>query len=53
MKCDKCGYEGPKTTFKYLYRARLESVQAMRECPKCLAYVVSDELAEEKPAKAK
>jgi hypothetical protein len=53
MKCDKCGYEGPKTSFKYLYRARLESSQAMRECPKCLAYVVSDELDEGKPAKAK
>ena len=50
MKCDKCGHEGPRDGFRYLYRVRLESSTAMRECPKCLAYVVSDELAKEEPA---
>ena len=52
MKCEKCGHEGARSEFRYLYRVRLESSQAMRECPKCLAYVVSDELAEQEPAQS-
>jgi len=43
MKCEKCGHEGPKKSFRYLYRIRYESTEAMRECPQCFAYNVSDE----------
>jgi len=43
VKCIHCGYEGPKTSFRYLYNVRLEETTANRECPKCFGWVMSDE----------
>ncbi|GAB6273488.1 MAG: hypothetical protein STSR0004_03510 [Peptococcaceae bacterium] len=52
MKCEHCGYEGVKSTFRYLYNTTLDAETAYRECPKCFGWVVSDELEEEKKEKA-
>ena len=43
MTCIHCGYEGPKTSFRYLYNVRLEESAANRECPKCFGWVMVDE----------
>ena len=37
VKCDKCGHEGPKETFSYLYNIRLDDGMSWHECPKCHA----------------
>jgi hypothetical protein len=47
MKCDVCGYEGFKATFRYLYNTTLDSQTAYRECPKCYKWVLTDEMKEE------
>ncbi len=52
MKCEHCGHEGVKISFRYLYNTTLDAETAYRECPKCFGWVVCDELAEEKKEKA-
>ena len=43
MKCMHCDYDGPASSFRYLYNVRLEEGTANRECPKCFGWVVVDE----------
>jgi len=52
MKCENCGYEGLKSTFRYLYNTTLDSQTAYRECPKCYKWLLNDELKEEQKEKA-
>ena len=52
MKCESCGYDGFKASFKYLYTARLDSGTAYRECPKCFKWILTEELKEEQLEKA-
>jgi hypothetical protein len=52
MKCEKCGYDGPKATYRYLYNVSPASHMAFRECPKCYHVEYRDELAEEKAERA-
>ena len=35
LKCEHCGYEGPRETFTYLYNIRLDDGVSWFECPKC------------------
>ncbi len=52
MRCDKCGFEGHKSEFRYLYNTTLDAETAYRECPKCYNWVVCNELEEERREKA-
>jgi len=52
MKCEHCGYEGKKSTFRYLYNTTLDAETANRECPKCFGWIVVNEAEEEKKEKA-
>ena len=51
-KCEKCGYESSKASFRYLYNTTLDAETAYRECPDCYNWVVINELEEEKKEKA-
>lgn len=51
VKCENCGYEGVKSEFRYLYNTTLDAETAYRECPQCYAWVVVNELQEEKAEK--
>lgn len=52
MKCEHCGYEGLKNTFRYLYNNTLDAETAYRECSKCFGWVVCNELEGEKKEKS-
>ena len=47
MKCIKCGTEGPVSSFRYLYNARIDAPIAIRQCPKCAASMSVNELTGE------
>ncbi len=53
MKCQHCGYEGLKGTFRYLYSTTPDAPIAYRECPKCFGWVQIDELEEEERERKK
>jgi len=44
LKCDNCGYEGLRSEFRALGRARDPAPDMYRQCPKCKCAVFSDEL---------
>lgn len=44
MKCSVCEFEAPKSSFRYLYNARIDASVTLRQCPKCQAYIAVDEL---------
>lgn len=46
-KCDKCGYEGNRSEFKYIGQAQETGAMSLRRCPKCAYLVTCDEIAED------
>lgn len=52
MKCEHCGHEGVKSSFRYLYNTTLDAETAYRECPKCYKWVLVNEAEEEKKEKS-
>lgn len=51
MKCEKCGHQGLKKDFPFLYRVRLLSPESMRQCPKCGSWGVYNDIEEERKEK--
>ena len=47
MKCTECGHDAPKSEYRYLYNARIDSSISMRQCPNCEEVVAVDELSGE------
>ena len=47
MRCVECNYEAPVNKFRYLYNARIDDSISMRQCPKCMAWLVVDEFSGE------
>ncbi|HOO44594.1 MAG TPA: hypothetical protein PLM29_00085 [Deltaproteobacteria bacterium] len=44
MKCAECDYEAPKSSFRYLYNARIDASVTLRQCPNCQTWIAVDEL---------
>ena len=45
MKCGECDFEAPLKEFRYLYNARIDAPISLRQCPKCQAWLATDELS--------
>ena len=45
MKCGECDFEAPLREFRYLYNARIDAPISLRQCPKCQAWLATDELS--------
>jgi len=41
----QCEFKAPKSNFRYLYNARIDSSVTLRQCPKCQAWMAVDELS--------
>ncbi|MBL0713325.1 MAG: hypothetical protein JJV98_06450 [Desulfosarcina sp.] len=47
MKCIGCGFEAPIKEFRYLYNPRIDESMSLRQCMKCQAWLVVDQLKNE------
>jgi len=47
MKCTSCGHDGSLADFRYLYNPRVDGSETLRQCTKCSATVMVDELKNE------
>ena len=47
MKCIGCGEEAPINEFRYLYNPRIDDSTTLRQCTKCQAWLVVDEMKSE------
>ncbi|GAB6161805.1 hypothetical protein JCM12298_09640 [Desulfothermus naphthae] len=44
MKCPACGYEAQVKQFRYLYNPKIDDSLSLRQCPKCMEWIGTDEL---------
>jgi len=47
MKCIGCGVEASIKEFRYLYNPRIDASVTLRQCAKCQAWLVVDEMKNE------
>lgn len=47
MKCIACNTEAPIKEFRYLYNPRIDESVSLRQCMKCHAWLVVDEMKSE------
>ncbi len=45
MKCIECGFEAPRSQFRYLYNARIDASISLRQCPSCQTWLAVDEIS--------